>query len=550
MSRRYTRAELRGARLHWLVTVTIRGRRWRFSEVDLDVSDGSDRLHFAGGLEALSYLEQLPEPGAAAETNSASISLLYSGESADGWAALVRSSRGIGAASAELALIRDGDSWANREILLNGAVDNLSYGDFSEPVSFQIEESPWAVASPPFPPPSARVNDSTWPRVGNASTHRIGSGVAERVYPWIVGAPGRGPGGRRFPGSPALLVEIPNAGDNSAADALVLIAGHESAASGASGAIRLYNRSTGNEANLTPTTDADKLGRAVTVVAIGAGDLAITEGDELWVSWADSSGGLIGPRNGAPLRRADDTIAYLIGQSGARALTGARAQIDDRLSYPLAFMINDPDTDPLSIVRAILAYLPASYRVGAYGLEVVRWPFDAEDTDATAEIDIDRHYGARVAGPEVSPISEIVNTIEARYSIDIETGQPIGRVVYAPDRAAADVDTQVNPLCAWSASVYGARAGGAAEFAHVADAEAAAALLDASAARMTQQREYVAYSLPQEFQAIRPGSVVRVSDSAILWSDRLCCVLGVSRGLEAIEMSLVTLPSWIRDSTE
>ena len=548
---RYTLADLRGQRLHWLVSVTVRGRVWRFSEDDLAVTDGSDKLHFAGGLEAINYDEMLPEPGGAAEANAAAIQLTFAGEDADGWADLVRASRGIGAATCEVAIIRDSDAWSSREVLLDGRVDALTYGAYDEPIAFQVEESPWDVRSPPFPPSNAAVTDATWPRAGSSATHMIGEGVEGMVYPWVFGAPGRGPGGRRFPGSPALLVEIPNAGDNSAVDAYVLIAGHRSKADGASNAIRLYNETTGSDNQFTPSTTQDLLGREVTIVQVSNANLPITEGDELWVSWAASAnGGLIGPRAGATLRRADDVLGYLLGQSGARHLGGAFAQIDGRLSYPMDFVHNDSGADPLDVVRSILAYLPASYRIGPEGLEVVRWPFDAEHGDELAHIDPGLHFGHRSAGPQLSPISEVENTIEARYAQNLKAGTLIGRTVYAPSRITGDTDVQTNPWAAASASVYGDRSGTPLEMPHLVEPGTAAAVLDFAIGWRSQQREYVTYLLPQEYQAIRPGSVVTVTDADILWTTRLCCVLGVRRGPEMTEMALVTLPSWVRDATE
>ncbi len=63
---RYTREELRGQTLHWLVSVTVRGRTWRFSQDDLSIADGSDELHFTGSLGEIDYYEAITEPGGAA----------------------------------------------------------------------------------------------------------------------------------------------------------------------------------------------------------------------------------------------------------------------------------------------------------------------------------------------------------------------------------------------------------------------------------------------------------------------------------------------------
>lgn len=547
---RYTREELRGQTLHWLVSVTVRGRTWRFSQDDLSIADGSDELHFTGSLGEIDYYEAITEPGGAAESNSVSVDLVFAGEDADGWASLVRASRGIGGATAELALIRDGDAFSVREVRLDGRVDGLSYGAFSEPVAFTIEESPWEVQSPPFPPPTAAVTASTWPRVANSGTHQIGDGVEGMVYPFIFGAPGRAPGSRLFGGSPGLLVEIETANlDNSVSDAYVLVAGHRCKGDGVAAAVKLFNRTQGGGNTFQPSAVTDLLGNEVTIITVPGGSLAIDDGDELWCAWPlPASGGLIGPE-GTTLRRADDVIAYLLGQSAVRHLGGAFAQIDRRLGYVLDFVHNDPGADPLDVMREILAYLPAAYRIGPEGLEVVRWPYDATHKDALTILNPDIQEIERASGPQLSPVAEVENVIEGRFSLNLRAGKLIGRTVYAPSRRSGDTDVQVNPWAAASASVYGERAGGALEMRHVADPSVAAALLDFGIQHSSQQREYVVYTAPQEYQALRPGSVLTVTDDDILWTKRLCVLLATRRGPGPTELSLVTLPSWLRDAT-
>jgi len=552
----YSRSALEGARLHWLLDLTIRGRVYRFSVEDLTVDDDGTPLHYAAGLADLEYEDAISAPGAALEPAAALVEVLFFGDTANGWAALVATDHDIGDTTGDLALWKEGTAYTDRHRILSGPLNAPSFGAPLEPVTFELSEAPWEAPGAVFPPADAMISADTWPRTSASGTHQIGGNVDGLVYPWVFGSPGRvDPYGNNYPALPALLVEIPTGGDNTTGDAVLLVAGHPTGVAVAGNHVRIWNRSEATwpagGATFVPSITFDRLGRQVTIVTVQNADGLITDGDELWAAYVHGSdGGLTSERTAGTMRAADEVVGYLLDQTGIRVLpVGLRGAADRALAGLLLDFVVNETVNPLDLVLDdLLPLLPAVWRIGPDGWELRPWRWDATVADAVARIDPDTYGGERADVVRVSSIREVVNEQRVRFCLDVESGNHRGRISYAADPRTSDTEREPNPWSFASVSRYGVRAGPDLETDYVMVKSSAAALLDWRIAYYSQTRQEVSYLLPQSYQSQTPGDVVLLTDSELGWTDRVCLILSVVRAPGPTVLTVSTVPDWVRDA--
>ena len=236
--RAYTWSDLRGADLFWILDLDIQGQLYRFSTKALSFSDDSGLMHrYVPGLEDLEVEDRAALPGESLGDLEASITILFATDSGGGWGSLVSNSFSfLGQSLGELSLIREGDSWDDRQVILSGSVSSASWGAYGEPVQLSLSASPWQGEGTrtQLPGSTAVCNSSTWPR-SSSSGVKLGEGMDGQIYPYVWGSPGfRGPRGQSgFHGWPALIVEIDDTDlSNLNNPAIVLVAGHPSPSAG------------------------------------------------------------------------------------------------------------------------------------------------------------------------------------------------------------------------------------------------------------------------------------------------------------------------------
>ena len=130
----YSPQQLRKADLHWLLVLTLRGQKYRFSETAITVQDDGVTVLFRSGLSPLEYTDAISEPGSALEERSVGVEVLFDQAAADGWAAIAAADVDLGDAEAELSLWLEGQSYASREIVLSGRMESPRFGYPGDPV--------------------------------------------------------------------------------------------------------------------------------------------------------------------------------------------------------------------------------------------------------------------------------------------------------------------------------------------------------------------------------------------------------------------------------
>lgn len=550
----WTRGELRGADLRWLLTLTVRGTVYRFSTVTTEVTDGARTLLYRAGLQPLEVPDTIAPPGGTVEEPSARVEVRFSRATAAGWAALTAADRDPGDATAELALHVAGQEWSRRRVVLSGPIASAEGGALGEPLVLGLTEAPWRRTPRALPRESYRVSSATYSDTG----YQIGDGVAKQLPAEVVGAPGyRDPNtGGSYPALPGLLALVDSSALSNAVNPVTIVIGVGALKAVGAASVKLFNASAASGAasiaTFTPTLLVDGRGQTVTVInapnELGGG-LDIADGDELWIHFLAPATGGRPDTQGGVMRGADEVIRWLVEQSGARADIGRMASdLRPFRSWTLDFYLNST-VDPLELLLTeVVPLLPLSVRVGPGGLTLRRWPYDAVYEDAVAHLDMDRTTGERL-GPVVrSDPSGVTNLLTIRYALNGYTDAYLAEFTFAPTKRVDQVDREVHPYARASADRYGEREGAPIESALIVDRQTAVAAVNWQIRHHSQTRESVVYQVPQEWQALTPGDVITVTDSAIGWDQRICVVVGVLLREGPTELSIEALPDWIRDA--
>ena len=560
-----SREALERGRLLWLLTLTIRGRRYRFSTEPAAVSnadelEGPPVVQFLSGLAFLEYEDTIGLFDSESSSREVSVSVLFQQGQAEGWTAISDTRRDIGEATGELSLLIEGDDLADREIIVSGALGSPTHGSRHEPVDFTITESDWLDAAL-LPAPGAKVRKKTWPKT-TAGGHdlRRDDPAKGQHYPLIFGDPGKyppvewwGKASGNMPMTPALLVKIDTTDeDNRAHPATILLAGH-AVYLPSTPTVSIYNEAKRRWFTATPVLSADGLGRTVTTTTTTAANPAaanfIEPGDGLWVAWT-GAGGVPNKHETAPARGAGEIIDYLLGFSKLRIDTlRGRAVLLEVDGFALDFWINEPRA-PFEIIKQdILPLLPMSAQIRQEGLGFVYWKWDAVAADAVATLDVSTELGERTSSVEVSAIDDVYNTIRIDYCQDGPEGDYRKTLIYSHEDTAADGEVSVNPYSWASFTRYGKREGLVIEAPIVEQDDTARAILDWKIRYHSMTHRTVSYRLPQAWQAREVGDVITVTDSAIGWSGVVCLITAIVRVPGYTDITLTTVADWIRDLT-
>lgn len=555
-----SRSELITGDLYTLVTLTARGKDYRFSSRDVAVTNANDEslpatLHFIGGLEPTEYEDAIELGDSMPPERSSSVTVLFHDDDGDGWETIANADHDLGDATCELAIWKLGDDWRDRRVLLAGAVVSPEYGASYEPVSFSVSEEP-SEDTGLIPLDRETVTDDRFPILhSNPTVMKIADSAAGQMYPTIYGAPGVITAADAFtelPAVPGLLVEIDETYEtnshSSAEPAFILVAGHHVEVTG--NTVAVYNVTQGLSANLTVIDGSDDEKHPLSYIEVEGGDLTIDIGDEIYLAFRDLTlGGMRNLEDGGTMRNAVDIILDLLGRSTLRYdAFRIRALAHVLGGFNLDFYTNE-QRSPWDVIQdEILPLLPLAPAIGPNGLYFVHWPFGATSSDAVGGINPASWGGARDGPVRVSDAGDVVNQLRIGFALNVESGEYSRSLTLGPRAFYDGDDTNVHPLAYQSYTRYGLRAGDVIETDVVYDSATAYSVLDWKIKRDGMTYREVEYLLPQTYQYLEPGNVVLVTDDDIAWTDRVCLVTSIIRRPGDTVANLRTIPNWIRDA--
>lgn len=531
-----SRRQLQTAKLHTVLTLEIRGHRYRYSDTafavdNTDASQGGSVISVASGLEEPDIVEEVAVSGGGVDP--VAMSLNCGGE----WADVVA---GIKDATGELAQIAEGADWVDRVVLVVGRVSEPVYGASDESIDLSLGGDALYDAGV-LPQPQWIVDSSTWPRA--TATGKVTPADSQNVwYNVVFGQPGKGQtSGRPIAG---VIVEIDDTtSDNSVNPATVLLAyGHITATS-----VIVYNDSQELSATITPSWTLDKRGTPVTVASIAAGDMDLASGDEVW--WRPVTGGGLRSLTGTgTMRSAGEVVQFVLGFATVpidttRALSG----FAELQAYQFDFVISEPITPIDLVTDQLLPLIPVALTWGPNGAYLAPIPWKATAKDALWQVDPVKHGGFRSSKVTTRHWAELVTVARIEYNVDLQGNKYLSSLTLAYDATGSDPLYQPHPLLVEVATRWPGVRSTDLSTDIICDATTAAMCLEYQAVVGSQLWEDVEVVLPQEYQAMKAGDVVAVTLADIGWQGKLCYAVSVPRIGGDVVVALRTLPNWIRD---
>ena len=456
------------------------------------------------------------------------------------WSAIIK---GLSGAPAEVSQIIEGQDWTVRRVILRGRVDSPVYGAAGEPIRFGLQSAPWQDRGL-LPLPSWVVSDATWPRATSALA--CPGDLHGLFYPVVIGDPGADASATTeadwYP-LPALIVEIDDSidpPDNSAASCVVLLGAGVLGCVGDT--VEVYNETTGASAGVSPFITTDAAGVDVTCVEIAAADMPVVMGDALF--WRPSSGGKAGI---AGTSTAGGAIRWLLSWSSAEVDPGLMQSAADRLNrWRVGAYIDEPVSPYQWVQDNLFSVLPVMMVEGPAGIGLAILPVLPADADGAETVDVEAVGGERASEVAESSWRDISTSLSLQYAPDdrlgtyrrrIDLDPTISRVVGTRHptpygRAAAQLLPGLRPLDL--------------TFDAVSEPATATALAEYHLRQAAQTSREVDVTLPQAYQTLQAGDLLRVTLADVGWSEVLCVVVSVPRISGAGVFRLRTIPDIVR----
>lgn len=528
---------------HWLLELRLQGRSWRLTSSPEGLS-----LSSSSG-EVFTYEPGLEDPAPALSTSSVEgleipLSVLLP---VLAWEQLAGAAN-LSGFTGELALWEEGDSWEERQVWVDGRVDQPVYATAGEPVTFSLVEVPWEDRSL-FPKSTELISGSTWPTQAGRSLPEAAIGL---YYPYVFGAPGviyaSDTGLTEFFGWPVLLVEIDTTTrDNftgAAVSATVLLAAHPMAAT----SIKLYNRTTGLSATVTVTQLADLIGQTPSVASVTGATLQITEGDELWASCTSTAAGGLKAPEGGVARGLGQVAEWLLRQSTFRVDLTRLTQLQKLNAFNVDFYINQPASAWSILTDMILAgdLFPAWWRRSEHGYYLAVKPFELSALTVEPELQVDpARFGGDRTGPiTISSSAELYTDFLIRFGRDEGVGQFRRQLVMGPNPSSGLLE---NPYCQAALAGLQTRKTLELDAPAVQDPGTAWLLLLLLARDAAQTRKTLAYLLPPN-PLLEIGKQVRVTDAEVRISGLRGWITDLVQTAEGgwIQVGIEELPDLLR----
>lgn len=537
MSRRFSRSELVGAELVWLLSIEWAGRTFRWSSRPCDPIDSDgDPVPHDGGLPAIQFSESFSLLSLTPDTRSVALELDFPVDVA----ALIQLGHDLASATGELSLWRVGSKYADRMVLLAGRVVEPEYGAEGEPVSLSIEQAPWDDRAL-VPEASHRVTVDTFPY-----HHADARGL---YYPIPFGLPGHytdsnGNSNHTTSGSPALVVTWDD--DNSWADELLIADGECAASTG--GSVLIYSADGQSYVSSEPYTSTDAFGRTVTLVSLLPEDTAFRADTSYWVGWNDDGMAILKDDRSGGVAGAGDLLIWMLRRASVPV---DLPRFDAVKAYLNRWKVSGYVDDAVSPVEwltdNLLPLIPVSLAYGADGVIPVVWRLDAGAADAVEAI---------TAGPGVVRTglvsytrgpSDVVNDVRVSFAARARTGDFLRTVSCRPDPDEDSKDEFTSYYARISAARYGAQAESV-ETDIVYDEATAGLIAEWLVRAKALPIRTVTYETGIEFGWLEPGDVVTLTDEELSFSSQVCLVETVSWTSEvSVELTLLIVDDPARD---
>lgn len=442
---RWSRAEIAGARLHWLLDISYASGTIRLSGDDLEVtSTEHGTLAYHGGIQDITYSESMTLFADGVEPTSADLSVIMPPEVSI--PLLVAQGHDLAAATATLSQWVEGTTYEARRVVIVGRVRDASYGLADEPIEFAVEQAIYDDHGT-IPDPRAVVDDNTW---SNAARYLsdFDKGVP---YPLIFGYPGKTSLASNgwVPGARAIWC------DKRGFNHKLLIAGHAVAAT----QVYINQDNDPNGEIVLVDTTTDDLGRTVTIVDYnlrgydsGGGSAlpsdywpSSDENVDIFVGFYDG-GGMTG-HDGRVIRGAGDVMEAVLDYSSFTVDRQAWAAASPLLGgYKLDCAIDEGCVPWEWVSTHCLPLLPVSIVSTPNGIAPIVWRFWATTADAVAHLDATTDEAIEVGRVEVDS-GQIRNSFRLDFGLSRRTGEY--QYVAALDAEAVDTSTRATATAAY-----------------------------------------------------------------------------------------------------
>lgn len=379
----------------WLLTIEYAGRSWRWASAPCSPMDGASAVPHYGGLDIDDVPEAADILGVAVEPRSIPLSLQWP---IPGVAEIVSQGHEIEEATAELSRWREGDTYGQREVMIEGYLDRPIYGAREEPVTCSLQEEPWQDSSL-IPDVLSVVDIESWP---SADPSMLG-----RTYPLPFGLPGH------ITGRTAIARDIPGTMAPRVGVDLVLLSGWRVLAT----SVWVFD-STGSYASVAVTYQTDGRGRYCAVADISASLLTLGEA-EYGIAWP-TAGGIAAP-DGGELQRAGDLLLYLLSWTSLRIDRHQIGQVADTLnSIVVAGAIESRCEAWQWVQDHLLPLLPVSQVASGSGLRLIPWHLDRPASHAVDHLRAG-HDCSRLTSIDTDT-DEIANECTVRFALNDSAG--------------------------------------------------------------------------------------------------------------------------------
>ncbi len=329
-----------------VLTVWLAGTAYRFGAQTISVvhDDGGEET-IPGGLDTVELDEAGDDSpgGASVEWDPGALDL----------AELAQAGSYLLGAVAEVAVIEDGDEWADREVLVYGTISGGTYGEVGEMASAQLGAT-WTDGGM-VPPPSA---------VAGLAYDETSRG---QTLPWIIGKPTCAPSVLHTTGGTLVI-----AGHRVLATS-VFVRGVGSSGLGPIAAMIVYH--------LTIE------GRIVATVNLAAAPV-LAGFTEFVVDWSETQGGHLSVTGVECPRSLPDVALVLLSYCTVPVDRASFASATWAAGYLLDVFLDDSDS-PVQILADALEGIPAELEAGPRGLRLVPTAGAANTLDPGPIVDLD-----------------------------------------------------------------------------------------------------------------------------------------------------------------
>ena len=385
----------------WVVTLVVAGQERHYARSPLPIEDNARGrwLRVGAGLGGGEVAVSAPWLGQTPEERTTDLSILDPGLD---MATLHAQGHTLDGIPAEVALWTEGTDWQDREILLSGQVTGYRWGTPEEATEISAAASV-SQDRGLIPPPEAAVNAATWPYASENATG---------LYPYVLGAPGSD-GVRAVP---CLFVE--SIAQGGARD-LLLIAGHPVSAA----SVLVFDGSSSE--SLLVEQVADGAGRLVSVVDLSTATvIANDEALDYYCAFNDGAGGLLSITGTNAATGAGSVLEAVLALSTLPIDRSSLASVRDALNaYKMGAVVTEAISPADWVVDGAVPFLPVALTTGPKGWRFTPVLLDAAYPDCAGTLTARRPNVVRQGLVEQEGRDEIANTLELRYSIDLDASE-------------------------------------------------------------------------------------------------------------------------------